>query len=927
MGHSRITDAALFADRQNRRRGYGSDPRRLCSPLAESRPLEPSVVSVERDRRDTFGRLEDALRGASDWYHWGPYLSERQWGTVREDYSAGGTAWEYLPHDHARSRAYRWGEDGLAGFSDVEQRLCLGLALWNGRDPILKERIFGLTGNEGNHGEDAKEYWWYVDAVPSHAWNRWRYHYPQRAFPYAELLAENRRRGKLDPEYELLDTGVFDEDRYWIVEVDYAKADPHDVLTAVRVTNAGPDVEALHVLPSAWYRNTWSWGRQAEKPELRAAGDARIVTAHPFLGELELVADAGPDGAPPEVIFCDNETNAERLFGVASTTATPKDGINDYVVHGSPTVGHSGGTKAAFWYRATVEPGATVTLRLRLRPVREAPSGAWTDFDEVAAQRFAEADEFYAELTPEAASPEEAHVLRQALAGMLWSKQLYFFGVDRWLDGDPGQPSPPDSRRYGRNARWRTFDAFDIMSMPDKWEYPWFAAWDLAFHCVALAHVDPAFAKYQLVLLCREWFQHPNGALPAYEWSFDDINPPVQAWAALEVFAIDGGRDHAFLSRVFDKLLVNFTWWINREDPDGSNLFEGGFLGLDNIGPIDRSHLPPGYTLEQSDSTGWMAFYALSMAEIATILTRNGRPATDLVVKFVEHFALIWRALNDQGLWDEEDGFYYDRLRRPDGSMVPIKARSIVGILPLLAVVVVDEDSVQRALALEKRSLALIEQRQRDLDRMVEAGLVVDETIRNDLLLSVVRLDHVLRILETLFDEDAFLSPYGLRALSRFHAAHPFTLGIEGTDASVDYEPAESTTGMFGGNSNWRGPIWMPVNYLVVSALRRYASYFRDAITVEYPTGSGNKVTLAAAADDLRDRLVSLFLVGPDGRRPCFGWVERFQQDPRWRDNLLFNEYFHGDNGAGLGASHQTGWTGIVADLIVRGLNSDRSQP
>jgi hypothetical protein len=615
-------------------------------------------VSAERERVETFGRLENGLRAAGPWYAWGPYLSERQWGTVREDYSPGGTAWEYLPHDQARSRAYRWGEDGLAGFSDVEQRLCIALSLWNGHDPILKERIFGLTGNEGNHGEDAKEYWWYLDALPSHAWNRWRYHYPQRAFPYNELVAENARRGKQDPEFELLDTGVFDDDRYWIVEVDYAKADPHDLLMAVRVTNAGPETDTVHVLPTAWYRNTWAWDEGMPRPGLRASGDGRIVTEHPFLGALELAAEG-----EPRLLFCDNETNAGRLFGSPSASPTPKDGINDHVVNGADTVAAASGTKAAFWYRVTVAPGETVTLRLRLRPSAASDSDPWADFDEVCAARRADADEFYAELTPSEAGDDEALVLRQALAGMLWSKQLYYYDVDRWLDGDPTQPRPPASRLSGRNTAWRTFDAFDIMSMPDKWEYPWFAAWDLAFHCVALAHVDPAFAKYQLVLLCREWFQHPNGALPAYEWSFDDVNPPVQAWAALEVFMIDGARDFDFLSRIFDKLLVNFTWWVNREDEDGSNVFEGGFLGLDNIGPIDRSHLAPGQTLEQSDSTGWMAFYALAMAGAAAVLNRNGRrPATDLVLKFLEHFALISRALRTAGLWDDVDGFFYDRL-------------------------------------------------------------------------------------------------------------------------------------------------------------------------------------------------------------------------------------------------------------------------
>jgi hypothetical protein len=866
-------------------------------------------VSAESERVQTFGRLEDGLRSAGPWYVWGPYLSERQWGTVREDYSPGGTAWESVPHDHARSRAYRWGEDGLAGFSDVEQRLCLSLALWNGRDPILKERIFGLTGNEGNHGEDAKEYWWYLDAVPSHAWNRWRYHYPQREFPYNELVAENGRRGKQDPELELLDTGVFDDDRYWIVEVDYAKADPYDLLMTVRITNAGPTTETVHVLPTAWYRNTWSWDVDAPKPALRAQEGGRIVTDHPFLGPLELVAEG-----QPALLFCDNDTNAERLFGSPSASSFPKDGINDHVVNGAHTVNGEAGTKSAFWYFLEIGPGETATVRVRLRPSDRAHMDPWADFDETSSRRRDEADEFYVELTPSESSDDEALVLRQALAGMLWSKQLYYYDVGRWLDGDPTQPQPPASRQFGRNADWRTFDAFDIMSMPDKWEYPWFAAWDLAFHCVALAHVDAAFAKYQLVLLCREWFQHPNGALPAYEWSFDDVNPPVQAWAALEVFMIDGARDFDFLSRVFDKLLVNFTWWVNRLDRDGSNVFEGGFLGLDNIGPIDRSHLAPGETLEQSDSTGWMAAYALVMAASAATLNRSGtRPATDLVLKFLEHFALISGALRTAGLWDDEDGFFYDRLRLPDGSRVPLKVRSIVGILPLLAAVVVDERVVARARGVDKRAARLV-----DLDARTDEGVVRGEPGDRKLLLGAVPIAHVLRLFERLFDESDFLSPHGLRAVSRWHADHPFELDVGGAGAQVDYEPAESTTGMFGGNSNWRGPIWFPVNYLVVSAVRRYARFFGDDLTIEYPTGSGEHSTLAEVAEDLRRRLVSLFLVGEDGRRPCFGWVDRLQHDPEWRDNILFNEYFHGDNGAGLGASHQTGWTGLVADLIIR---------
>ena len=669
-------------------------------------------MGAERDRVAGFGRLEDGLRQASDWYLWGPYVSERQWGTVREDYSADGGAWDYLPHDAARSRAYRWGEDGLAGFCDVEQRLCLGLALWNGRDPILKERPYGLTGEEANHGEDVKEYWWYLDAVPSHAWNRWRYHYPQAAFPYEDLRAENGRRGKFDMEYELLDTGVFDDDRYWITEVWYAKADPTDVLMTVRVTNAGPDAGTVHVLPTAWFRNTWSWDADAPKPVLAGAGGSAITVGHPFLGSLELLAGAGPDGTSPVPLFCENETNLARLYGAAPITPYPKDGIGDHVIHGAATVNpDQRGTKCAFWYQLTVAPGETAELRLRLRPAGAAdgkqtraadPLGG--GFDSVVKQRQAEADEFYAELTPEGAKPDEAMVMRQAFAGMLWSKQLYNYDVARWLDGDPTQPTPPPQRQGGRNSKWRNFDSFDLMSMPDKWEYPWFAAWDLAFHCVTLAHVDPAFAKYQLILLCREWFQNPNGALPAYEWDFGDVNPPVQASAVLEVFAIDGSRDYDFLSEAFDKLLVNFTWWVNLEDAKGNNLFEGGFMGLDNIGPIDRSHLPVGGVLEQSDATGWMAFYAIAMAGIAGVLQRSGRrPATGLIIKFLEHFAAITQAIDDQGLWDDADGLYYDRLLTPDGTAAPLKYRSMVSIIPMLTAAVVDEGMLNQAATVGKQ--------------------------------------------------------------------------------------------------------------------------------------------------------------------------------------------------------------------------------
>lgn len=881
---------------------------------------QPQTSGVERERMAS----DRPLSQRNDWYLWGPYLSERQWGTVREDYSADGEAWGYLSHDRARATAYRWGEDGLAGFSDIEQRLCLGLALWNGRDPILKERPFGLTGAEANHGEDVKDYWWYLDAVPSHAWNRWRYHYPQGAFPYEDLRAENGRRGKHDPEYELLDTGAFDEDRYWIVEVHYAKASPTDLLMSIQITNAGPDPETLHVLPTAWFRNTWSWNPGAPRPELAATGDTSVRVSHPSLGELELLTGPGPDGTLPSLLFCENETNTQRLYGVAGSTQYPKDGINDHIVTGAPTVDPAQrGTKCAAWYRVDVAPGATAELRLRLRP---AGSGADTatalgpEYDEVFRTRRAEADEFYADLTPAAASPDEAMVMRQAFAGMLWSKQLYYYDVARWLDGDPGQPVPPASRHTGRNHRWRNFNAFDVMSMPDKWEYPWFASWDLAFHCIALAHVDPEFAKNQLLLVCREWFQHPNGALPAYEWDFGDVNPPVQVYAALEVWAIDGGRDLDFLSRIFDKLLVNFTWWVNREDADGSNLFEGGFLGLDNIGPLDRSHLPVGGVLEQSDATGWMAAYALGMMTIAAILNRTGhRPARDLVHKFLEHFAEIRTAMAQQGMWDDTDGLFYDRISTPSGGVVPVKVHSMVGIIPMLAVGVIDEQMLAGAIAPGKQFAEFLDrQGLRDRESLAKAGLLRGDAGQQRLLMGVVGVDQVLRLFDKLFDPGEFLSPYGLRSISAFHRDHPYTLEVEGIRATVDYEPAESTTDMFGGNSNWRGPVWFPLNFLAATAMQRYHRFFGEDLMIEYPTGSGHKLALDAVADDLFARLVSIFLVGPDGRRPCFGGVDRLQQDPNWKDNLMFSEYFHGDNAAGLGAAHQTGWTGIVADLIRR---------
>ena len=891
-------------------------------------------MSAERERVAGFGRLEDGLLQAGEWYRWGPYVSERQWGTVREDYSADGNAWDYLPHDHARSRAYRWGEDGLAGFCDIQQRLCLALALWNGRDPILKERAFGLTNPQGNHGEDVKEYWWYRDAVPSHAWNRWRYHYPQAAFPYQDLIDVNAARDQYQFEYELLDTGVFDGDRYWITEVYYAKAGPDDLLMAIQVTNAGPEADTLHVLPTAWFRNTWSWDATEPGVAMRASGDRSVTIDHPFLGALELTAAAAPDGTGPQLLFCENQTNLTRLYGAAPVTPYPKDGINDHVVGGAGTVNPDRtGTKCAFWYRLTVLPGQTAELRLRLRPAPSGRAGSGealsaagaaaalgAGFNQVMAARRAEADEFYAELTPAGASEQEAMVLRQACAGLLWGKQLYYYAVSRWLDGDPAMPEPPPERKGGRNARWRNLNGFDIISMPDKWEYPWFAAWDLAFHCVTLAHLDPAFAKYQLIMMCREWYQHPNGALPAYEWDFGDVNPPVHAWAALEVFAIDGGRDIDFLSGVFDKLLVNFTWWVNRQDASDKNVFEGGFLGLDNIGPVDRSHLPAGYTLEQSDATGWMGAYALTMGSIAAVLAGSGqRQAQGLVLKFLEHFAGIREALVIQGLWDEADGLYYDRLLTPSGEAVPVKVRSMVGIIPALAAAVIDGDMLRRAMTLNKGFMGFLEHEGfGNMQKLAETPQLRGEPGHERLLLSVARPGQLERLFAKLFDEAEFLSPHGLRALSAYHRDHPYVFDAGGYRASIDYQPAESTTPMFGGNSNWRGPVWFPLNYLVIAMLERYHQFYGRDFEIEYPTGSGKRLTLDLIVADLQDRLISLFTTDANGRRPCFGGTERMQTDPAWHDNLIFGEYFHGDNGAALGAFHQTGWTGLIGDVIMR---------
>ncbi|MFI7491489.1 MGH1-like glycoside hydrolase domain-containing protein [Micromonospora echinaurantiaca] len=865
-------------------------------------------------------RLAQADAGEQDWRAWGPYLSERAWGTVREDYSEHGTAWDYFPHDHARSRAYRWSEDGMAGVCDDRQTFCFALALWNGRDPILKERMFGLGGDGGNHGEDAKDYWWYEDSTPTHSWMRWRYHYPQAAFPYDELVAVNALRGRDDTEYELVDTGIFDDDRYWAVTVDYAKATPTDLCVVITVANRGDRDDRLHVLPTLWFRNTWAWGLPGRDriPRLVGAG-SRLVGEHRVLGQLLLEGEGSPTP-----LLCDNDTNAERLWGLPGRSRYPKDGINDHVVNGAATVNPAReGTKGALHYVLDVPAGEQRQIRLRLTRTAPPPGDAapppadlGAGFDAVVWARRAEANRFFAGVIPAAATADEALVARQAIAGLMWGKQFYHFDVKRWLEGDPGSAPPPPGRRHGRNSAWWHMTSFDVISMPDPWEYPWYAAWDLAFHCVSIARVDPGFAKEQLLLLLREWYLHPNGQIPAYEWAFGDVNPPVHAWAALKVFQIDGSRDHDFLARVMHKLLLNFTWWVNRKDTGGNNVFEGGFLGLDNVGPFDRSAaLPVAGVLEQSDGTGWMAMYALNLLDIAIVLAEHDRTWVDTATKFFEHFAYIAAAAYSQGLWDEEDAFFYDVLRLTDGTKVPLKVRSVVGLLPLAAVTRLPARTLHRLPELGARLRWFLTNRPEYADVIGARRLGPDG--RQQRLLSMVGPEQVVRLLARMLDTDEFLSEYGLRTLSRAHLDKPFAVTLGGQEFCVGYEPAESTSGLFGGNSNWRGPIWMPTNFLLISALRDYAAFYGDDLRVEYPTRSGVKRTLDEIADDLSARLIALFTRDGWGRRPIYGACQLFQTHPDWRDLIAFPEYFHGDNGAGLGAWHQTGWTALVADLIL----------
>ncbi len=864
-------------------------------------------------------RLRTTDSRQAHWRLWGPYLSERQWGTVREDYSADGDAWAYLPHDQARSRAYRWGEDGLAGICDEHCRMCLALALWNGRDPILKERLFGLTNSEGNHGEDVKECYYYLDATPTHSYLKMLYKYPQGEFPYARLVDENRRRGKEDREFELIDTGIFDDDRYFDVGVEYAKAAFDDILMLVSVHNRGPEAALLHVLPQLWFSNTWSWRGLANKPSLRAADNQLVLAEHSRLGQYRWQAEA-----PRELIFCENETNNPRVFG----TGQPghfKDAFHDYLVGGQTAAVNPRreGTKAAAHYVLKVPPGGVQTIRLRLsRPLVEKPFG---DFDQILGDRRREADAFYAQLQAEVADPDARAVQRQAAAGLIWSKQFYYYDVPEWLKGDSAEPTPPPDRREGRNSQWTHVNTADVISMPDKWEYPWFAAWDLAFHCLALAAIDPEFAKEQLVLLTREWYMRPSGQLPAYEWAFGDVNPPVQAWAAWRVFQIDRKRrgdagDLAFLERMLHKLLLNFTWWVNRKDVRGNDVFEGGFLGLDNIGVFDRSHpLPGGGYLSQADATSWMAMYSLNLMRISLELAQHNHVYEDIATKFFEHFLQIAGAINDlhgdgRGLWDPEDEFYYDKVHLPDGRSNVMRIRSIVGLIPLFAVETLEPELLARVPDFNRRLKWFLKYRP-DL-----AGLVShweDPGRGSRRLLSLLRGHRMKCLLRRALDPAEFLSDFGIRSLSRYHLEHPFVLNCNGRTLTAQYEPGEPRTSMFGGNSNWRGPVWFPINYLLIESLQKFHHYYGDDFKVECPVGSSKQLTIAQVADELGRRLASLFLRNAAGVRPALASSDKQLHDPHFRDHVLFYEFFHGDTGRGLGAEHQTGWTALVAKLLL----------
>ncbi len=868
-------------------------------------------------------RLAQALDRIVHWQRWGPYLSDRQWGTVREDYSHNGTAWDYFTHDQARSRAYRWGEDGIAGISDNHQRLCFAIALWNGEDAILKERIFGLTGNEGNHGEDVKEYYFYLDNTPTHSYMKMLYKYPQAAFPYSQLVTENQRRSRQELEFELLDTGVFDDDRYFDVFVEYAKHSAEDILIQITVVNRGLEAKTLHLLPTLWFRNTWSWNGDDNKPilkEIKLSDACNIIEAsHLTLGMRWLYCQK-----PTEVLFTENETNFQKLFGYNNASAYVKDGINDYIVQGLKAAVNPDkiGTKASANYILTIGAGETKIVKLRLSNIPNLVEPLGKDFDEIFNKRQQEAEEFYQRIVPHSLSEDMRNVQRQAFAGMLWSKQFYHYIVEDWLKGDGNAPSPPPERQNGRNQEWFHLYNEDILSMPDKWEYPWYAAWDLAFHTIPLAMIDPEFAKYQLDILTREWYMHPNGQIPAYEWKFSDVNPPVHAWATLRIYQIEqkiyGRTDRQFLERVFQKLMLNFTWWVNRKDAKGNNVFQGGFLGLDNIGVFDRSaELPTGGHIDQSDGTSWMGMYCLNMLAIALELAKTNPVYEDIATKFFEHFLYIADAMNKIGemevsLWNKSDGFYYDVLHLNE-QQITLKVRSMVGLIPLFAIETIEPETLKMLPGFKKRLEWFIRNRP---DLRQNVACMETKGIGARRLLAIASRDKLKSILQKMLDESEFFSPYGIRALSRFHAQHPYIFDVNGCQFRVDYEPAESSSGLFGGNSNWRGPIWFPVNFLLIESLQKFHSYLGDDFQLECPTGSGKMMTLREIALELSQRLMRIFLKDSSGKRPVYGATSKFQNDPHWQNLILFYEYFHGDNGAGIGASHQTGWTGLVANLI-----------
>lgn len=867
-------------------------------------------------------RLQENYERTAHWKRWGPYLSDRQWGTVREDYSPHGTAWDYFPHDQARSRAYRWGEDGIAGISDNHQRLCFAITLWNGEDPILKERLFGLTGNEGNHGEDVKEYYFYLDNTPTHSYMKALYKYPHQAFPYDRLVAENRRRDRHQPEFELLDTGIFEGDRYFDVFIEYAKQSTDDILIRITAINRGTEARTLHILPTLWFRNTWSWQDDQSKPILqKAASKGNAISAfHPTLGKRWLYA---PEDT--ELLFTENETNHQRLFDTANASDYVKDGINDYIVQGCKTAINPDlrGTKAAVHCKLAIASQETKTIELRLTDVPNLIEPFGIEFNTIFAVRKQEADKFYQSIVSPSIDEDRRNVQRQAFAGMLWSKQFYHYVVKDWLRGDRSQPPLPPERKQGRNQEWFHFYTDDILSMPDKWEYPWFAAWDLAFHCIPLAMIDPDFAKNQLDVLTREWYMHPNGQLPAYEWALGDVNPPVHAWATWRVYQIEqkmsGRADRQFLERVFQKLMLNFTWWVNRKDAEGKNVFQGGFLGLDNIGVFDRStKLPTGGHIDQSDGTSWMGMYCLNMLTIALELAKTNPVYEDIASKFFEHFLYIADAMNHIGnmedtLWNETEGFYYDVLHLPDDRQIELKVRSMVGLIPLFAVETLEPETLKQLPNFKKRLDWFIQNRP---DLRQNVACMETKGMQAYRLLAIVSGDKLKRVLQKMLDEREFLGDYGIRAVSRCHAEHPYFFDSDGMRFHVNYEPAESSSGLFGGNSNWRGPVWFPVNFLLIESLQKFHSYLGDEFKVECPTGSGQMLTLQEVASELSQRLTQTFLKNSSGQRPVYGGTIKFQTDPHWRDLLLFYEYFHGDNGAGIGASHQTGWTGLVAQLI-----------